>query len=531
MKNLEDHGGDDGLCGDLEEFRRRDCSDEDDPEDDGPRDPLALSNPRLAAFIRRVTPSYAWEPPIVEEDFDEIHLPHFPHYVPLRKGASVLIAGRGMVNTSFQYPAYYAEAVHWWLGKLRWIASSSLASLSAAVSSVTQLELVIDFEMSTGLRLGMEGACETSWSGKAHALVEMIKALVRIHTVYLNGSKTTYKQAFQPRPNVSALAPLGAPAMAGYARRPVWVCERTPQVAAANVWRAKAEERLARGSVYATAASTRTRAFAKEWEITYSHFPADDKWGPKAQYDLEQKIGALKRKREQQEQPGARQSRPQPLPPHRAVPSAEVATSQLEPPPTGTDGTGLVQVAVAGASTGAGAVPPTGGSSAIAEAAVAAAAPGMRKRSTATTADDETVDSRIPLPHNDVEPETGQAQSGSSQEVDHESRATTSDAAASLLVATPTGDMDWKRRRNATGFTQNGGGEGGTTAAKRRRPSTKRDEQTLPCAVCRIETGVKFCKYLPNQPWLSHAWRGARPGSMTCSPCYEEFHTETSGGR
>ena len=73
---------------------------------------------------------------------------------------------------------------------------------------------------------------------KASRLAAMLKTLARIYTVCLNGGRTNWTQAVDPRNSRPSLTPLGAPRQAGPGRRPKWCIQSTPRVVAANVWRA-----------------------------------------------------------------------------------------------------------------------------------------------------------------------------------------------------------------------------------------------------------------------------------------------------
>ncbi len=148
LRSLEDHAAEEaGESGPLG------SEDEPDDADDGghaPRNPLALSNPQLATFIRRAAPAYSWESPNAQDHAVQICYPDLPHYARLVRRGSTLIAGRGMVNMAFPYPTYYAEAIRWWMARLRWPTSPPPEPHSSSATTSAQLELVVDFELSTG---------------------------------------------------------------------------------------------------------------------------------------------------------------------------------------------------------------------------------------------------------------------------------------------------------------------------------------------------------------------------------------------
>ncbi len=332
LRGLEDHSAEappdeHETDGDRED---RDDALNADELDRAPRDPLSLPNQQLAAFVKRVAPSFQWDQPWETDLLEEITFPDLPHYARLQRRTSALIEGRGMVNLSFAFPTHYADAVRWWLNNLKWVTQSSLIGLPMTATSVTHLECVIDFEMSTGLRLGLDGACATTWSAKARALYYIIKALARIYTINIGCNKVGFKHAFLPRSNVASLAPLGAPVMAGFARRPVWVCRRTPQVVAANVWRARAaHRRVLAAAAPSTSLSARSRTFAHEWDVNYEGFPSDDRWLPKASASLTTAIATAKHGRPHEVPPEDREQHPTP---RRSTNDPVIAAQPLRQP-------------------------------------------------------------------------------------------------------------------------------------------------------------------------------------------------------
>ncbi len=290
MRGLEDHSKEDEDQ-DEQPTEQEPTTTYDQEMGGGHCNPIALPNRKLAEFIRRVAPRYDWGEGRADLAYDEISLPSLPCYARLQKRASQLVPGRGMVNISFNYPGYYAEAVRWWWNRLRWPVEAVRGEANGAATTVSYLEGVIDFELSTGFRLGLDGACGSTWAEKARVLAYIVKALARIHTITINGARTTLQKALRPRGDVPSLTPLGAPVTSGYGRRPKWVSDKTPQVVAYNVWRAREAERRTRTLAgHATKPNARNRMFAKNWAINYAGFPADDGWIPQANAALKEKI-------------------------------------------------------------------------------------------------------------------------------------------------------------------------------------------------------------------------------------------------
>jgi hypothetical protein len=130
-------------------------------------------------------------------------------------------------------------------------------------------------------------------------LAYIIRTLARIHTVTKNGTPTTLQKAVGPRTNANALAPLGAPLVSGYGRRPTWVAEKTPEVVAANVWRARAHERKTSA---ARVRNYRVRTFAQQWDVDYRGYPTADAWTSPAVSRFREAIARAKRPRQQEEE-------------------------------------------------------------------------------------------------------------------------------------------------------------------------------------------------------------------------------------
>ncbi len=155
------------------------------------------------------------------------------------------------------------------------------------------MECVIDFELATGLKIGADGTCSTAWTNKAKVLMNMVRAVARIFTIRIGERKVTIQEAINPKINAQSLVPLGAPPMAGLGRRPLWASSRTTSAVAVNVWRAREDEKRRRAGAGGHAAATdRTRAFAKTWEVNYANYPTENRWNPSAVADLKRRLNA-----------------------------------------------------------------------------------------------------------------------------------------------------------------------------------------------------------------------------------------------
>ncbi len=505
LRNLEDHALEHDAC------QLDGCDDgpqdDDDPDGDAVRcDPLRLSNSMLANFIKRVSPGYAWLSPQEGAVYEEVTFPELPHYARVQRRASTLIAGRGMVNMSFPYPSYYAEAVRWWLNQLRWPIATTVAHLPPSSTTATNLECVIDFELATGLKIGADGTCSTAWTNKAKVLMNMIKAVARIFTIRIGGRQVTLQEAIDPRVNAPSLVPLGAPPMAGLGRRPLWASSRTTSAVAVNVWRAREDDKRRRASAGSRAAATdRTRAFAKTWEVNYANFPTEDRWNPSAVADLKRKLDVINQTNEER----SKRPRLQDLQPHRRDPPPAARAPLVCPQPPPDDPRDAVVALPRDLDSGLPLpamtrefkrarlnLPPT-------QEAGSGALPFVTPN---TSASDTHSDNRNSLDMNSVHLHGANGEApcarhstlhgGSSSS--SASRSGASSAAVTDLCPAPGG------------------------ATRRARPASKGIE-AVPCAACGVDTPIFGSRFLPNAPWTSQAWRGARPGTMICLKCHGEY--------
>ncbi len=291
-----------------------------------------------------------------------------------------------------------------------------------------------------------------------------LKALVRIHTVELNGVQSGFKQAFRPRPNVPTLAPLGAPVLAGFARRPIWADPRTPAAVAANIWRARAAARCATTSATVSpGGENRSRVFARTWELNMAGFPSADGWSPSAVKHLhaeiaKKSIGSIQPERPEHPVepalPPGKRRRVDDVP---ALSSTRAGVSRLPHDPAGE--------------------PPL---------------PSMSREFKRARLNDPLTQETLP---------TGGGSSSS---------------------ASPPATLN----RCMRGDSSNSSGSAcqrGEAAAKRPRRGHILGAHSAPCGVCGMDTAYAECRYLPNSPVLTHRWRGAWPGSAVCRNCYSDF--------
>ncbi len=325
---------------------------------------------------------------------------------------------------------------------------------------------------------------------------------------YVLGGKTvSIQEAINPKTNAQSLVPLGAPPMAGLGRRPLWASSRTTSAVAVNVWRAREADKRHRASAGGLGTATdRSRAFAKTWEVNYANFPTEDRWNPSAVADLKRKIDAnnqvneMKGKRPRLYDPGPRREDP--------------PSTAHEPP----------------------------------------AHP--IRRLGAQPADDVTHsrerDIEVPLPAMTREFKRARLNLPPSQEAGETAPSTTSslprgsDARGGNRNGLKTnqvyqhgadGELPNAKHlsmhvggtsSSATGAGASSSVQMSSTSApggaiRRARTSSSRGVEDVPCAACGTDSPIFGSRFLPNAPWTSQTWRGARPGTMVCVRCYGEY--------
>jgi hypothetical protein len=265
-----------------------------------------------------------------------------------------------------------------------------------------------------------------------------------------------------------------------------------PQVIAANVWRARAaHRRTLAAAVPSTSLSNRSRTFAHEWELNYEGFPADDRWLPKASASLTASIATAKRGRPHEGHPDDRGQQRLPKQHNRADDDRSASAPTLtEDAQTGRPST------TAAASTGSSSTPAT---------------PANTDHMTPNGADMD-----LPLPTMSRAFKRARLNDPPSQDAVPLAAAT----ATSTSAATPHSNRC--KRINHSGASSSGF-NGGVGAAKRRKATSAGGDAEAVCAACKTGTSYSAGRFLPNTPWLPGPWRGARPGSLLCLPCYSDF--------
>ena len=102
------------------------------------------------------------------------------------------------------------EPIRSWFNYLTW-QKRGTTQLNVPRATTTLLECVIDFEMTSGLRLGDCEGIRLSWGQKAKRLGYYLRTLARINTIAWNGIPMSYNQAVKPTIDATSLTPLGGP--------------------------------------------------------------------------------------------------------------------------------------------------------------------------------------------------------------------------------------------------------------------------------------------------------------------------------
>ena len=209
-----------------------------------------LTNQQLHEQLRSQVPNYDWQHKRrgggEEENFDFIQILGPTEPIKYVERGTQHMRGRGSVNVSPRHPQYYLEIVRQWFNRLKW--HPRRQGPNNPSTTVTFIECVVDFDLTTSHCLGAIKGQPMTWAEKAKRLAYYLKTLARTHQITWNGLKVSYKQALRPTIDAASLTPLGAPILSGFLRKPIWVDKRTPRVVALNAWKARVNHMTAMGT-------------------------------------------------------------------------------------------------------------------------------------------------------------------------------------------------------------------------------------------------------------------------------------------
>ncbi len=192
------------------------------------------TTPQIAQGLKRARYDYCWQ--LDSSDYTtKIIMPEPDRPFDHSKGAMAHIRGRGRFSTTIEASPITIEGIRWWFNHLRWTPhwAERPDGRKPHHYTVTYSELVVDAEAATGLTLPGR-----DWHQKTVAFAALLRSMARVYGLEMNGNSVSWKNALDPRTDSPTLVPLGAPRVSGLARRPRWLSSHTPDVAAANVWRA-----------------------------------------------------------------------------------------------------------------------------------------------------------------------------------------------------------------------------------------------------------------------------------------------------
>ncbi len=143
---------------------------------------------------------------------------------------------RGKARIRITFPIRIWEAVSWWWEELRWSPrAENRPEDQIHVDYITWLELVIDFELSTGVMCQRDTANKANWGTSAVLLKHIIKLLMLVRGTRGNLMKLHFGENKQ----TSSLACSGALKLEGLRRRPIFVKgESSTNCMARNAWAA-----------------------------------------------------------------------------------------------------------------------------------------------------------------------------------------------------------------------------------------------------------------------------------------------------
>lgn len=133
------------------------------------------------------------------------------------------------------FPARLWEPVNWWLEQLRWSERDEVEDGKRLIQKrTTFLELVVDFELATGVSCDYDEAEKGTWGERAMLLKKVIRSIVSVR-----GPKhgTTMKKLFGEIRLCSSLVAFGAGRMEGLRRKPEFFTrEAAIRCIAKNAW-------------------------------------------------------------------------------------------------------------------------------------------------------------------------------------------------------------------------------------------------------------------------------------------------------
>jgi hypothetical protein len=213
---------------------------------------------RAWRYVKAKVPSYQWEPIDGGVSFalkpdsmpKDLREGQASWYYDLDKG------GRNRVRIDFPLHLW-GEIGHWWSG-LRWADRNP-----GLLRGVTWLELLIDFELSSGVNC-MRPNTAATWGDRAEMLRSIVKLVLKVRGSGVQALEKDYGTSRR----ITSLAPFGALHLSGLLRRPVFVSGMAAwKASAVNAWQWAEEDKVARIQLHTVSYQGFTRGGAKLEEV------------------------------------------------------------------------------------------------------------------------------------------------------------------------------------------------------------------------------------------------------------------------
>ncbi len=266
---------------------------------------------RIATALKAKVPNFGWEVN-PEELCCTIKFPEPASPFDHTPGTYTVVRGRGKIATGIDCSPILIEALKWWVRGVKWTVHWSEKPEHRQTHEYTTsfLEMVVDVEAATGIDVPAK-----TWHDKAIKLAALLRNIARVYTVQIDGVAGSWKKAADPRADYPSLTPLGAPRTSGVARRPRWMCQSTPAVVAANIWRNLEHHRKEHGT---TDTQHITRTFLKGHQVDRTGIKQVIVWSTRAEKEAKLKFeDAMKHYYEAREKWQSNPKGPPPQPPSK----------------------------------------------------------------------------------------------------------------------------------------------------------------------------------------------------------------------
>ena len=192
---------------------------------------------------RRRVPLYTWEVTKGEFESGLKNDPVKDQIAEGRKNFSYLNDKGRKVLWKPGFPLALWEPVAWWWSQLKWSArAGGRAEGTLAEYQVSWLELVVDFELTTGRACDRDCPTKSPWATRAKLLRVIVKALLTVR----GDNWKDLPKAFGDGRKTMTLAPFGAGRLPGLQRRPAFVGGvATIRCIGSNAWAAARSSAIA----------------------------------------------------------------------------------------------------------------------------------------------------------------------------------------------------------------------------------------------------------------------------------------------